>query len=147
MSDPVPPELQSNRPTERTHEQEPQPGAASFQLPDGSTEERTLQADARPGETTAARQNRAADSTWMNDPGRDSEATPGLEPGGGVAPGDTPPAAGSESQAAEDRHTTPNQGPAVPSRRPNVIGIVAVVILVIGVVGLAVAEIVARFAN
>src|SRR4051794_4281548 len=116
----LPPEQLSNRPTERTHEQEPQPGSASFQM-----------------------QNRAADEDWMNGPGRDSDATPGLEPGGGVAPGDTPPAAGSESQAAEDRRKVPNQGPVSPSRKPNIIGLVALAILVVGVIGYAVANVIA----
>ena len=79
----------------------------------------------------------------MDGPGRDSDATPGLEPGGGVAPGDTPPAAGSESEAAEDRRKTPNQGPVSPSRKPPILGLTALAILVLGVIGYAIANVVA----
>lgn len=45
-------------------------------------------------------------------PDPDPESTPGLEPGGGVAPGDTPPGESSTSGAAF-------QEPDLPSRRTN----------------------------
>lgn len=50
--------------------------------------------------------------TSSPDPDPDPENTPGLEPGGGVAPGDTPPGESSTSGAAF-------QEPDLPSRRTN----------------------------
>src|SRR3954447_283632 len=123
-----------SRPTERTHDQEPQPGPASFRTPESQQTEPTPQ-------------NRAADSAWMDGPGRDSGATAGLETGGGGAPRGPPPAAGSESEAAEDRRRTPNQGPAVPSRKPQILGLTALAILVIGVIGYALANVIAYIAK
>lgn len=109
-----------SRPTDRSHDQQPQPGADSFRTPTGGLENEELGGVA--GE---------------------SATTPGLEVGGGVAPGDTPPAAGSESQASEDRQKTPNQGPSNPSRLPNILGLTALAILVIGVIGYAIANVIA----
>lgn len=109
-----------SRPTDRTHDQEPQPGPDSFRMPSGALE------------------NEEAGGA-----GRDSGTTAGLEVGGGVVPGDTPPAAGSESQASEDRHKTPNQGPSNPSRLPNILGLTALAILVLGVIGYAIANVIA----
>lgn len=55
------------------------------------------------------------------------EQTPGLEPGGGVAPGDTPPGEASTSGVT-------NEQPDLPSARANAgvyVGILAVVALVV----------------
>ncbi|MFH9758490.1 DUF6480 family protein [Streptomyces anulatus] len=46
------------------------------------------------------------DSTRTGNPDPDPRDTPGLEPGGGVAPGDTPPGASSTSEAGP-RHAPP----------------------------------------
>jgi hypothetical protein len=62
-------------------------------------------------------------------PDPDPSNTPGLEPGGGVAPGDTPPGESSTSGAAF-------QEPDLPSRRTNwfvyaLLGAVVVVVLLL----------------
>lgn len=61
--------------------------------------------------------------------------TPGLEPGGGVSPGDTPPDAGQMSGTAPDAHTAPNMGPVSGNRTPMIItlGVLAVVVVMIAV--------------
>jgi hypothetical protein len=66
-------------------------------------------------------------------PDPDPDRTPGLEPGGGVAPGDTPPEAG---QTAGVSHPQP-----VPSRRGPVITLVVVGLLVLLVLGLTIVQI------
>ncbi|MCG7284913.1 DUF6480 family protein [Cellulomonas sp. ACRRI] len=65
----------------------------------------------------------------MSTPDPDPENTPGLEPGGGVAPGDTPPGESSTSGAAF-------QEPDLPSRRTNwlvyaLVGVVVVLALLL----------------
>ena len=59
--------------------------------------------------------------------------TPGLEPGGGVAPGDTPPAAGSMSGTSPDAHKAPNQGPVSGNRTPMIITLVVLALMVISI--------------
>jgi hypothetical protein len=71
------------------------------------------------------------------------EDTPGLDAGGGVRPGDTPPTEGSMSEAAENRRRTPNQGPVSPSRKPQIIALIALAIIVLGVIGYGIANIIA----
>jgi hypothetical protein len=69
--------------------------------------------------------------------------TPGLEPGGGVAPGDTPPDAGQMSGTSPDAHRAPNQGPVSGNRTPMVITLVVLGIIVLTVAGYIVASLVA----
>lgn len=75
----------------------------------------------------------APDPASPEDP--DPARTAGLEPGGGVEPGDTPPAEGSMSGAAPDAHETPNAGPVSGNRTPMVItlSVLAVVVVMIAV--------------
>jgi len=71
----------------------------------------------------------------------DPSRSPGLEGGGGVQPGDTPPNADSMSGAAGSRDQTPNQGPATPNRTPMVITLVFIALVTLAVLGYGVAEI------
>ena len=69
--------------------------------------------------------------TTPNDPSGtmpDPDSTPGLEPGGGVAPGDTPPGEGSMSGAVG---STVNQGPVSGSRTPMIVAQVALGLVVL----------------
>ncbi len=70
-------------------------------------------------------------------PGPNPETTAGLEPGSGVAPGDTPPVADSMSGAAGDdrRGDAPNMGPVVGNRTPMIItlSILAVIVIMVAV--------------
>jgi hypothetical protein len=76
------------------------------------------------------------------DRGPQPESTPGLEPGGGVAPGDTPPGEDSLGQTVERRDDTPNMGPVAGNRTPMIITLVAIGLLVLAVLGYGVAQII-----
>ncbi len=84
--------------------------------------------------------DKAHESTGDTDP--EPRATPGLEPGGGVAPGDTPPMADSGKETVERREDTPNMGPLVPNRTPMFIGLAFIALLVLAVLGYGVAQII-----
>ncbi|GAB3734372.1 DUF6480 family protein [Amycolatopsis oliviviridis] len=63
----------------------------------------------------------------MTAPGPEPQDSPGLEPGGSVSPGDTPPDAGQTSGLS---HPQP-----IPSRKPAVITLIVIGIVVVGVAG------------
>ena len=75
-------------------------------------------------------------------PGPDPEETVGLEPGGGVQPGDTPPMADSMSGASGDsrRGDNPNMGPVSGNRTPMIITLVILGLIVLAAAGFTVAS-------
>ena len=65
-------------------------------------------------------------------PDPDPAVTAGLEPGGGVAPGDTSPDSDSMSGAVgDDRRNTPNMGPVSGNRTPMIIALSVLALFVI----------------
>jgi hypothetical protein len=65
-------------------------------------------------------------------PDPDPSATPGLDEGGGVERGDTPPNADQMSGAAgETQRETPNMGPVSGNRTPMIITLVILAIFVV----------------
>ena len=75
----------------------------------------------------------------------DPADTAGLEPGTGVAPGDTPPDAGQMSGTSPDaRKDTPNMGPVSGGRGPMIITLTVLAIMVIMVAILTGASFFAR---
>jgi hypothetical protein len=71
-------------------------------------------------------------------PDPDPAETPGLEPGGGVRPGDTPPEADQVSGAVED-HQPPPVKPVTATRWPMIITLTLIAVMVVMVAGLVVA--------
>lgn len=72
----------------------------------------------------------------------DPARTPGLESGGEVRPGDTPPNADQTSGAsAGDPRKLPNQAPAKASRAPMIITLVFIALITVAVLVYGVAEI------
>lgn len=70
-----------------------------------------------------------------NDPNPDPAVTAGLEPGGGVQPGDTPPSEGSTTSAAAATDQ-PNVGPVSGNRTPMIIALSALAVIVVMVAAL-----------
>ncbi len=71
----------------------------------------------------------------------DPATTAGLEAGGGVQPGETPPNSDQMSGAAGDRQKTPNKGPAIGNRTPMIITLVFIGLIVIMTLVYGIAEI------
>ncbi|MER7838137.1 DUF6480 family protein [Streptomyces sp. NPDC096040] len=72
----------------------------------------------------------------MTTPDPEPERTPGLEPGGGVSPGETPPAEGSTSGIS---HPEPPELRKGWSTMPLVLIMVVVALIAIGLIAMAVA--------
>lgn len=78
-------------------------------------------------------------------PNPDPAVTAGLEPGGGVAPGDTPPDADQmQGAVGADRDKTPNQGPVNGNRTPMIIALSVLALMVVMIAVLTAASFVAR---
>ncbi|WP_253766678.1 DUF6480 family protein [Goodfellowiella coeruleoviolacea] len=67
-------------------------------------------------------------------PDPDPDRTPGLEPGGGVQPGDTPPDSASATSGVS-HHEQP------PSRVAHVVTLVLAVLVVLALIGLVIAQV------
>ena len=75
-------------------------------------------------------QDERAKTTDSPDP--DPPVAAGLEPGGGVQPGDTPPSSDSMSGATgDDRRNTPNMGPVSGNRTPMIIALSVLALFVV----------------
>jgi len=71
----------------------------------------------------------------------DPAGPPGLTPGGGVDPGDTPPVEDSMSGAVgEARRNNPNMGPVSGNRTPMIITLVILAFIVLAAAGFTVAS-------
>ncbi|MDP9497468.1 MAG: DUF6480 family protein [Actinomycetota bacterium] len=90
-------------------------------------------ADAHAADDEADQAQRRGASS--DSPGADPAFTPGLEPGAGVAPGDTPPSADQMSGAGGDdrRGPTPNMGPVSGNRTPMIFTLVILALVVLAV--------------
>ena len=80
--------------------------------------------------------------TRSDSPGPDPSVTPGLEAGGGVTPGDTPPVSDSMSGAARD--LGPNHGPVSGNRTPMIVTLSVLAVIVLLSAGFIIASLVAR---
>ncbi len=81
------------------------------------------------------------ESSTSDSPVPDPAVTPGLTPGGGVDPGDTPPIEGSTSGAAgEARRNNPNTGPVSGNRTPMIITLAILALVVLAAAGFTVAS-------